>query len=764
MALLPVVISIGMLGVMVLGVLWLYGKRNSSRSPFIGLLLLFCLAGYFRMAEARSPDHRFEDILGKTADIQGTIESIWEKKNSFAVRLSGCHIIKGEETASFPDLLVYLKKEAFIEENTRNILRIGMRISVRGKVEKPTKARNPGEFDYQSYYLAEGISYQMFSKGVAVAERNYSPYFDGIYRIRLLASELLGQMCEPEDLGVFQAAILGEKVELEDSVRELYQRNGIAHLLAISGLHISVVGLGAYGLLRKAGLGYGGAGLAGVVLIVSYGVLTGGSASVVRAVVMVMICMLAEYLGRSYDMLSAAALIGLLLLLESPYRLQQAGFQLSFGAVAAIGGVTPWLIDMLKPRKWLEPLAAGIAIQMVTYPVIVYHFFQYPVYGIFLNLLVVPLMVYVILSGIGGIILGMVSLRLGTAALGMGHYILAWYLWLCERWDSIPGSNLVIGRPTWWQIGGYVLVMAGMLLWLHGQPAAWRLRKWAVLVGGCVAGFFFLWQIPVQGLEVTFLDVGQGDGICIRTSNAVVLVDGGSSSHKSLGKSSMEPYLKSQGISRVDYAIVSHGDKDHTSGLEYLLEKNGEIKIDHLILPWLGRQGKEYMTLVELMEAHGGQVHWMKKGERIQAGELVITCVYHGNEARIKDKNEHSLGLYVKYGQAGMLLTGDMSSEGEAEMIRDEEMPWGKGQIQVLKAAHHGSKYSTSQDFLRWINPSLAVISCGEGNSYGHPHKETLERLWVARTKVVATTDMGAITVHTDGISVSYTGFLPEDG
>lgn len=766
MGLLHVGISIVFLALCVPGLLWLGKKKQCSRRLWLWLLLfLCCVLGYGRMRAYLSVDQG-EYILflakGKPVTVYGTVRRIAGKEKHLGLTLTECSLVWDEAAYKMPDMLVYVERETFQTVDEKGKVRLGMQISVRGKPEKPSEVRNPGEFDFREYYKALGISYQMFGERLEVSDRRYYRYRDGLYRMRLEAARVLEEICEPQDVGIFKAAVLGDKTSLEEDVRDLYQRNGIAHLLAISGLHISMVGLGIYRICRRLGLSYGNAGLLGVAVVVSYGILTGGSSSVVRAVMMVLFYLLAEYLGRSYDMLSAAALACVLLLWDSPGLLTQAGFQLSFGAVAAIGGVGPWMAERLEVTGNREKtIVLGVSVQMVACPVILYHFYQYPAYGIFLNLAVIPLMAYVIVSGIAGIILGFIYLPAGVAAVGSGHYILEFYLQLCWWGKELPGANLVMGRPGMWQIGLYTALLAA-LLWITCvgmREKVGRFQRQGVLASGVIICFLVMWQIPVKGVEVTFLDVGQGDGVCIRTKNAVILVDGGSSDKKRLGKNTMEPYLKSLGISQVDYAVVSHAHLDHISGLLYLLKKNGDIRIRNLVLPWLGREDESYKYLVELMKLHGGSVHWMREGERIGVGDMSLTCLYHGDERKKRDRNEHSLMLQLEYGGTRILLTGDMSIEGERDMMVKSKMDLKR--CFLLKVAHHGSKYSGCEEFLKQSDPEWAVISCGEGNFYGHPHSDALERLSNQGTKILITKDTGAITVGMEGEQTRIQTFLP---
>jgi competence protein ComEC len=298
---------------------------------------------------------------------------------------------------------------------------------------------------------------------------------------------------------------------------------------------------------------------------------------------------------------------------------------------------------------------------------------------------------------------------------------------------------------------------------------------------------------PPRGLQVTFMDVGQGDGICLRSRAGTVLVDGGSTSEKTLGEDILEPYLKCQAVRIIDYVIVSHGDLDHISGLQYLLEEGQDIRIHHLVLPAAGRGDEVYDRLSQLAMAQGADVIWFATGDELAVGNLRLNCIYPGNAVQSADgmwqpltseRNDHSLVITASYGNFRMLLTGDMSAEGEQELVKQLSVPdsgryasesevgisaiqENSGQllqylqnIAILKVAHHGSRYSTTADFLSCIRPQTAVISCAKHNSYGHPSGETLNRLDEADIPYKITMDCGAITITTDGKNYQTNAFL----
>ena len=225
----------------------------------------------------------------------------------------------------------------------------------------------------------------------------------------------------------------------------------------------------------------------------------------------------------------------------------------------------------------------------------------------------------------------------------------------------------------------------------------------------------------------------------------MILLDGGSTDQKKLGQQVLEPYLKSNGISKVSYAIVSHGDQDHISGLSYLLESDSGIQIQNLILPIRGKEDPIYAKLGQQARNAGAKVFWMKQGDQIRVDGLSLRCLYDGAGTDETERNNHSLLIQASYGDFGMLLTGDMSADGELQWLEQKDTL--EKPVQILKIAHHGSGYSSTEPFLKEVSPKLAVISCGEGNRYGHPHVETLERLEKEGIPWVCTRDCGAVLV-----------------
>lgn len=661
---------------------------------------------------------------------------------------------------------------------------------VKGTLELYQGARNPGEFDARLYYRSQQIRCRLRANTVQEGKDLLPPFERQVQSFSRAAKEAVNHVFAPEDRGFYQAVLLGDRSELEEETKTLFSASGIAHILAVSGLHVSLIGLGLFGLLRKAGLGLRGAGLASGAVLLFYGAVTGFGPSVYRAVFMLCCSFAAAWLGRTYDLLSAMALSLLFLLWDSPFLLFTGGLQLSYGAVAAIGLETERKKreagEKEKERglkaQIADSLSVSLSIQLVTLPMILYHYFFFPPWGILLNLIVIPLMSYAAGSGIAalgffGIHQQLLRLPSGRfpalfsqlfgwasyGAAGPGHYIFSFYRHLCEWSGYLPFSSILTGRPEWWQTALYYTA----LVWFYGGRADGKQKSRRTAVPVCLS-IFFLFVHPVHGLDIWFLDVGQGDGAVIRTAEITILSDCGSSQERRVGEKRLVPFLKSQGIGHLDYIFISHGDADHINGITWMLEEEADISAGCLVLPAAGKGEAVYEELEELARSRQMQIRYMKAGERLETGKLTLSCLApaadgemasarrtsseEGITQKNTDRNSHSLVLSVAYGSFRMLLTGDIGAEEE----RTLSLP----PVSVLKAAHHGSAGSSCREFLEAVRPSVTILSYGEGNSYGHPARETIERLKEQNSRLFHTAKSGAIRIRTDGRRMKITGFL----
>ena len=342
----------------------------------------------------------------------------------------------------------------YCDDISPNDIRIGNTVSISGKISSMDIPRNPGEYNYRLYYLGIGVTHRCFADSVTVTDEHFDFLRQALQEFR---QELLGRISsiyDESDAGVIRAALLGDKSMLDDGIYDLYKENGIAHLLAISGLHTGILGMSLYRLLRKRlRLSYLLSGVLSGALICIYCVLTGSSVSTVRAVLMLLLVFASGPAGRKNDLLNSAGIAAFCILCVRPYQLFSCGFLLSFSAVLAIGGPSAAIIDEFEIKNPLiQSLIVSLSIQLMSLPVTSYFFFELSLYSCLLNLIVIPLMSYVIWSGIGAVILSYISVLAADIAAGSGHFILSFYTLLCRTVSKFPLSTIIIGRPQLWQI------------------------------------------------------------------------------------------------------------------------------------------------------------------------------------------------------------------------------------------------------------------------------------------------------------------------
>ena len=503
----------------------------------------------------------------------------------------------------------------------------------------------------------------------------------------------------------------------------------------------------------------------------AYGMMVGSGASVTRAVSMAGLSFLAAAVGRTYDLPTAMCIPAAGLLLAHPYLLSQASFQLSFLAVTSL--IYPGRLFSSRGEKLFtdEKISAAVSafftslsIQVVTAPVILWHSFGIPVYGVFLNLIVIPLMTYVVISGFLGLGLSFLSESVGGAMLGGAHYILKFYEVICNWTGELPGAELVLGQPEIWKIGCYYgLMIFGAVVYERGMEIAENKKHRLVLLcAAWLAAFLFLLPSRQTGLSATFLDVGQGDGIVLRSESHTILVDCGSSQQKSIGEKVLVPYLKSQGVTRLDLAVMTHGDQDHMNGIRYLLEHpESGIRVGGLMMPEVGKD-EIYGKMAELAKKRDIPVFYAQKGDiwnNFPGKGMSMECLSPDGGTEFTDRNEESLVFRLTYGRFSMLLTGDMETSGEETLLTSGVLT----PVTILKAGHHGSATSSSEEFIEKLSPSVTILSYGRKNRYGHPAEKVRKRLLEHGSKIYETGLSGAVMVRTDGKKLKIKTMLPLD-
>lgn len=779
----------------------------------IGFLLILCL-----ILQGRSYKEALDMQESEAVLIEGKVRDKEYKTSAYGsywqLTLSRVYVLQEEKGAKTETVLTqkldgnYFCRIPVKEKDTLEI-KIGQRILLSGKPVSWEEARNPGQFNSAKYYISQGILGQ-FHK-CSVIRQGEEPFSlrEKLWQLRTEAGELLVRELGEEDGSLICAMLLGDKSELKQEDKSLYQRNGISHVLAISGLHLSLLGMGLLRFLRKVLPGNNSASLVCIIVMSLYCVFTGSSISTIRATLMFSLSLAAGMLGRSYDSLSALGLAAILQLFKNPYVVNNSGFQLSFLAVIGVTFLNPALQTLLGAKgKIIKALCVSLSASLATLPVLLTNYGVFQWYSVFLNLCILPFMsvllflavLFLLLElwlvpgaayvgktvfslaglesceGFGGLECVLELIKEGFIG---GMRLILWYFDLCCRlFEKAFRVDGYLGAPKWPVIVIYaVLVLIALSRLVKHSPIAGKM----LLL--CAVSILTLHLN--YGAEITMLDVGQGDCIIIRNSNGkVYLCDCGSSSVNQVGKYRLLPFLKYKGYGKIEGIFFSHFDQDHINGLLELLEAAEEekIEIQYLFLPvsvsYIEEDGEILDKLQLLAGKQGIEIVFLEQGDRIRDQNMEFLCLHpKGKDAafsQTEDRNEQSMVIALTYENLELLLTGDVGEAGEKEIVNyldlisqnetkkecgDTVLKNENKKVVVLKVAHHGSSGSNSSRFLEAAEPQLSLISCGRNNSYGHPHKETLERLQKTGSRILSTANDGAIRVYVRKGKVYVTAF-----
>lgn len=684
---------------------------------------------------------------GKEVQITGQVYQI-EVRESYQI----LYLILSKKTSR---ILVY--------DDAKQPIQIGNKVNVKGELSLFEEARNPGNFDQKFYYEKQKIGAFLWAEALRVTDRESNPLKQGLYELRQKWKRILIDAAGEEDGGALAAILLGEKQGMDREIRELYQVNGIAHVLAVSGLHLSFLGVGVYHLLRRITGSYTVGGLAGILFLSAYILMIGMTVSAFRVMVMFLFRIGADLSGRHYDSPTALAAAAVIVCLWHPLSLYDSGFWLSFGALIAIIFILPILKNLPAQSLW-----ASVSVNLFLLPILMYSFYEFPIYGVFLNLIIIPLLSVLMAAGLTGTMISLFWEHAGEAIFLCCRIIFRVYEHSCEAALRLPFARVVTGQPAIWKILFYYVFLFAAVLLLRkkeenkGEKRSRKRRGFLSVLLVSIGMTILLFTIQVKDkITITMLDVGQGDGLVIRgPEGKTYFMDGGSSDVKKVGEYRIEPYLLSQGIGSLDYVFVSHGDQDHISGIREMVQRQKTgVTIKRLVLPTQTVWDDALKELAELAAEEGIPVFTMEKGQCLTEGKLSLTCIQPGKGEMEETGNSASLVLALRYGDFDMLFTGDVEGEGEKRLVDHLQGEYSECVWDVLKTAHHGSGNSTTEEFLKTAAPQYAFISAGENNSYGHPHKETLERLKDAGAIIYSTQEEGAVTIVVSEGEFTISGF-----
>ena len=627
--------------------------------------------------------------------------------------------------------------------------RIGDQVEVFGKLERIHGADNFGDFDYNLFYRSKNVYARIIAAESNVTVLDNQAHFlkNPFLMLRRSADDLVNRYFTGDTRAIIKSMIIGNKTEISDEVEGDLKASGLMHVIAVSGTHISAFLVIVVAFLSIFGLGTRKRIILSMILVVAFTMFTGSSISAVRACVMCVAYQISQLYFRDYSASRTVILTASAMMLLNPYVLYDVGFIYTTLCVFAIDQFFPLLekeAGRFKAKKLSLMVFSMLSAQIAAIPVTAFYFGYVSTYALVANLIIAVFATPIILFGVLFSVLGGLGGFIAYPLNFISDILIKIMLYVAKAVANIPFAVIYTKELDLLFILFYVATLYAIY---HG----WKYRKTirlrdhfkvkaAATVSVILLAFMIVVNITSIGVfEVTFLNVGQGDTAYIKTAMGKnMLIDAGGSSD-SVGENTILPYLRRKGVTKLDAILLSHFDRDHSAGVMYLLQN---IQVDSLMIPDTTEDRESKNEIIALAESKGTHVITLLKGNMIKDGKnMVMSIISPDEELRdVKDYNEASMVVMLSYGEMDFLFCGDIGAKAEEHLSKIGGVP----SVEVLKVAHHGSKNSSTEEFLEAVAPEYAVISVGK-NSYGHPAQQTLARLEVLGSKILRTDEKGTI-------------------
>lgn len=734
------------------------GKNVTQVFLLLSVVLVF--AAWFNRFSSIFPENHINSFdLSKIKKITGFVSEVKyqaDNKNKYVIHLSSLNINNADVNSTGKVLLTTSKID--------HKFKYGDVIKISTELTKAKSPRNPGQFDYRAYLESHdiyAISYVNEIDSIQVLENNKGSFFilNLIEPFRLYCINIIESYLSDENRAIMKALLLGEKQDIDKDLLEEFKHVGVVHVLAISGLHVGFIMLFVFAFLSFFRLNFKTKSIVLILFLFLYVVIIDFKAPVVRASLMASLFLLGKIGERKVSIFNIVFAAAFIILLFEPRELFNPGFQFSFAAVVSIIYGYPKLDEMLPLKKiiyehfstnwflsgilkylWM-PFLVSLAAVMGTMPLTLYYYGILPVFALFANIIVIPLIGIIVLMGLFLLITGFLSIFISQGLGNIINHLFQLLKFIILNFNDLPYSHIETSTPDII----FVLLMLLMVYFIFNI----RQKKFQIISVG-----FLLISIILYGkkykspfVEVTFLDVGQGDASYIQFPNGnSMLVDGGDASFGwDQGKNTVVPFLKHKKCNRLKYVVASHPHNDHIGGFVEVLQR---ISVDTLILSHYKFNTKIYKNILKICRQKNIPIRYVSRGDVLYPDSTCRVYVLHpipefatpvtldGAEC-----NNSSVVLKIQYGDNGILLAGDLEHKGEQVVLSYA----GFLESEILKVGHHGSKTSSSEYFLDYVQPLVGVVSVAERNKFRHPYPGTINRLHQYSIKDLQTSKEGAL-------------------
>ena len=641
-------------------------------------------------------------------------------------------------------------------KNGKETLKYGDKIELVGNFKLAQERRNPGGFDYRFYLKTKKIYGIVTTKNTKRLKEN------NVNIISMIANKTANviknqskKLLENKKACLLIGLLIGDTDEIDEETKEDFRNSNLTHMLAVSGLHVSYVLLAVNYIITKVKIHKKLSKIIVMLLILFFILVTGATPSVLRAGTMTIYLILGGIFYRRISVFSSLNLSLLVIIIMNPYCLFDVGLQLSYAGTIGIVYLYPIIKEKIYNKA--NSILITISANIVIIPIMLYNFNTISLTFFISNLLAGPIIGIIIILGFSIIIISLIFFPIANIFSKILNLLIILFLNTAKACANLPFSKIFIITPTLKFIFLYYCLLVFIIIKERIQiRISIKLKNKVIailIILVIINPIKYFSNIKQSNLKIYFVDVGQGDSTCIVTpKNKVILIDGGGNSkdeNYDIGKQTLLPYLLDKKINKIDYCIVSHFDSDHCGGLMYILKN---LKVKNIII---GKQYEEYENYKEFIKIAKDKkinIRVVEAGEKITIEKnLYIDILWPINREKMVIQNainNNSLVFKLRYINFSMLFTGDIEEIAEKEILDKYKENTEFLKSTILKVAHHGSKTSSTKEFINIVKPKYAVIGVGKDNKFGHPSNVTIENLKTINTEIYRTDEMGEISIN----------------
>lgn len=629
----------------------------------------------------------------------------------------------------------------YINKKNKKLLEYGDLIEIKGEYSAPEVARNYKGFDYSQYLKTLNIYGTIKVEESKIINKNQlSPILISINNIKEKMIDNANRNMPKRTANLLLGILIGERDNIQEDIIESFRTANLSHILAVSGAHTSYIILGITYLISKSKtpkrIGY----IITIINLLIFIIITGASYSVVRACIMAIVVIGAKICYRKENFFTSICISLIIILIQNPFAINDIGLKLSFMGTAGIvifnKSITNFFIKLKIKQKIAEALSVTFSAQLMIMPITILNFNTISLTFFISNILASPLLGIIIIFGFISIFISSILNPISKVLFLILHIFLELLILVSKVTEKIPGSSILVKTPNiLFAIVYYILILFFNYFFVIKQNPTRRFHKKIIKIitikniknGFKVIAVVFLIMLLLTRivriinptLKIYFIDVGQGDSTLIVTpKNKKILIDGGE------GKTNvLFQYLLDRRINKIDYIIISHFDSDHCNGLIEIIEK---MRVENIVMSKQSKESEEYKKILEIIKQKNIKVSSVKAEDKIIIEKNLYTKILNPAEKfEFQDLNNNAIVAKLVYKNFSMLFTGDIekAEENLAKKYKNEL------KSTILKVAHHGSKTSTSEEFLKYVEPQIALIGVGENNKFGHPNQITIEKL-----------------------------------